>query len=150
MTLTVEQGDPHHPQATALLKQSHALMESLFSPEDNHYLEIDSLCVPEITFLVARQNDTIIGTAALANKGLYGEIKSMFVDPASRGSGAADALMVALDQAAHAQSLPVIKLETGSLLAAAHRLYVRHGFAKCGVFGNYLDNKSSLFMTKTL
>ena len=33
--IIVARTDPRHPQATALLKQSHALMESLFPPEDN-------------------------------------------------------------------------------------------------------------------
>ncbi len=32
MSVIIEPGDPRDPQATALLKQSHALMESLFPP----------------------------------------------------------------------------------------------------------------------
>ena len=38
MTLTVEPGDPRDPAASALLAQSHALMRSLFPPEDNFFL----------------------------------------------------------------------------------------------------------------
>lgn len=148
--IIVERGDPHDPQATALLQASHDLMEELFPPEDNHYLSIDALCVPEIEFLVARTNEKIIGTAAVANKGDYGEVKSMFVAPEARGTGAADALMRALEDRAKDQGLPELKLETGTLLKAAHKLYLRHGFEFCDRFGEYPDNETSVFMSKKL
>ena len=148
--LDVTRGDPRAPEAVALLEQSHALMQELFDPEDNHYLEIDALCVPTIHFFVAKLDGKILGCAALANKQTYGEIKSMFVDPASRGSGLADALMEALIADAKDQELPAIHLETGDLLKAAHRLYARHGFAICGPFGEYEESKASVFMTKAL
>jgi len=53
--IIVEPGDPKDPQATALLTQSHRLMESLFPPEDNAFLNIDELCAPDIHFFVARR-----------------------------------------------------------------------------------------------
>ena len=150
MTLRVEKGDPRHPEATALLQDSHALMEALFPPEDNHYLSIDALCTPDIHFFVARDGDRIIGTAALADKGRYGEMKSMFVAETARGKGAADALIEALETQARALSHSSIKLETGNLLTAAHRLYARHGFQTCDRFGDYPENDTSLFMSKDL
>ncbi|SHG87579.1 GNAT family N-acetyltransferase [Cognatishimia maritima] len=148
--ITVTRGDPRAPEATALLQQSHALMQELFDPEDNHFLEIDALCAPHIHFFVGHTFGKIMGCAALANMGDYGEIKSMFVDPDARGTGLADALMSALIEDAEAQGLPVLKLETGDLLKAAHRLYARQGFMECEPFGDYTANKSSIFMTKTL
>jgi hypothetical protein len=36
----IRQGDPREAGALALLQASHALMESLFPPEDNHYLSV--------------------------------------------------------------------------------------------------------------
>lgn len=148
--LIVEETDPHHPQATALLRQSHALMASLFPPEDNFYLDIDDLCADNIHFFAAREGDTILGTGALAVKDGYGEIKSMFVDEAARGKGAADALMRQIEDKAREIGLPALKLETGNVLHAAHRLYRRHGFVDCGVFGDYVEAKSSIFMEKPL
>ena len=76
--IIVERTDPRHPQATALLKQSHALMESLFPPEDNFYLDIDQLVDPQIHFFAARIGADICGTGALAVKDGFGEVKSMF------------------------------------------------------------------------
>ena len=148
--IIVEQTDPHHPQATALLKQSHALMEALFPPEDNYYLDIDQLCADNIKFFAARIGDDLLGTGALANKGTYGEIKSMFVDEAARGKGIADALMRQLEDAAREDGLAMLKLETGNVLHAAHKLYRRHGFQDCGPFGDYVEANSSIFMEKTL
>jgi len=148
--LIVEQGDPHAPQATALLQASHALMERLFPPEDNHYLSIEALCAPDIRFFIARDGDRLLGCAALANKSDYGEVKSMFVSESARGKGVADALMRQLEDFARELDLPVMRLETGNLLHAAHRLYKRYGFVKCGPFGEYRANKTSVFMEKRL
>lgn len=148
--ISVERGDPHDPEATALLEKSHALMQELFDPEDNHYLEIDALLAKHIHFFVARKSGKILGCAALAKQGNYGEIKSMFVDTDARGTGLADALMEALIADAKARGMVEMKLETGDLLKAAHRLYARHGFIDCGPFGDYEENKASIFMTMTL
>ncbi len=148
--IIVARTDPHDPQATALLQSSHALMQSLFPPEDNYYLEIDDLCAPHIHFFTARRAGTIIGTGALAIKDGYGEVKSMFVSQDARGSGAADALMRQIEDQAIEEGLSMLKLETGNVLHAAHRLYARHGFTSCGVFGDYTEAASSVFMEKQL
>ena len=59
--ILIERTSPKHPQATALLHASHALMQSLFPPEDNFYLEIDDLCVVVV-------NDACHGIFNGANK----------------------------------------------------------------------------------
>ena len=143
-------GDPRDPQATALLRQSHKLMQTLFAPEENHFLDIDQLCVPSIRFFVAREGLTTLGCVALANKGDYGEIKSMFVDPRARGKGIAHHLMRKIETEARAQGLNTVKLETGDKLTQAHSLYKAHGYVDCDPFGEYEANSSSLFMTKDL
>lgn len=142
--------DPHDPQATALLKQSHALMQSLFPPEDNFYLSIDDLCADNIHFFTAREGDMILGTGALAVKDGYGEVKSMFVSEDARGKGVGDALMRQIEDQAKIEFLRMLKLETGNVLYAAHRLYARHGFISCGPFGDYAEAASSIFMEKAL
>ena len=148
--IIVARTDPHHPQATALLKQSHALMQSLFPPEDNFYLDIDDLVAPNIHFYTARMGDDILGTGALMVKADYGEVKSMFVSESARGKGVAAALLRQIEDTARDEGLTMLKLETGDVLHAAHRLYARHGFTECGVFGDYVTAKSSIFMEKAL
>ncbi|WP_342069901.1 GNAT family N-acetyltransferase [Yoonia algicola] len=148
--IIVAQTDPHHPQATALLKQSHALMQSLFAPEDNFYLDIDDLMAPNIYFYTARMGDEVLGTGALMVKANYGEVKSMFVSESARGKGVAAALLRQIEDTARDEGLSMLKLETGNVLHPAHRLYARHGFMECGVFGDYVTAKSSIFMEKAL
>lgn len=148
--IKVMPGDPRDPQATALLRQSHMLMQTLFEPEENHFLDIDELCVPSIRFFIAREGQTALGCVALASKDGYGEIKSMFVDPRARGKGIAHHLMRQVETEARAQGLTTVKLETGDKLTQAHSLYSAHGYVDCGPFGEYEANKSSIFMTKDL
>ena len=148
--LIVEPGDPREARARALLESSHALMQDLFPPEDNYYLEIGELCTPDIHFFVAREGDRVLGTGALAVRDGYGEVKSMFTDPRARGKGVAAALLRQLEDQARALKLPVVKLETGGKLDAAIRLYERHGFIRCDRFGDYQPNQTSVFMEKRL
>ena len=58
--------------------------------------------------------------------------------------------MAALEAEARAQGLPLMRLETGDDLYPAHRLYERHGFLRCGPFGDYVDGPHSVFMEKRL
>lgn len=142
--------DPKAPDATALLSASHALMQSLFPPEDNFFLDIDALCAPDIRFFTAMEGATCLGTGALALRDGYGEVKSMFVDEAARGRGVADAILRRIEGEARNLGLAALKLETGNVLHAAHRLYARHGFTPCGPFGDYPNSRSSIFMEKAL
>lgn len=125
-------------------------MESLFPPEDNHYLSVDALRVPEIRFFVAEDGEDVLGTIALARKEGYGEVKSMFVDPSARGRGVARALLRHVESVAREMGVPVLRLETGNLLEAAIALYTAQGFRPCGAFGDYAVNGTSVFMEKAL
>ena len=148
--IIVERNNPKDPQASALLKQSHALMEELVPPEDTFFLDIDELCVSSIRFFTARIGDTIVGTGALSIKEGYGEVKSMFTSSDARGKGVASALLRQIEDEARDEKLEWLRLETGNLLHAAHRVYERHGFTRCGPFGDYPDAASSIFMEKPL
>ncbi len=148
--IVVETGDPSDPQAKALLEASHALLESLFPSTDNYYLSLDALTADHIHFFTARRGETVVGVGALADHGTYGELKSMFVEEASRGQGIADAIMRQIEDHARSLGLPILRLESGTLLHAAHKVYARHGFATCGPFGDYEEAKFSMFMEKSL
>ena len=148
--MTVQIRSAHPREAKELLEASHALMESLFPSESNHYLSLDELAVPEIRFLVAEDGNTLLGCGAVAIKPRYGEIKSMFTDPTARGKGVADAILSALTLAAEEEGLSALRLETGDSLDAAHRLYERHGFTRRGPFGDYPEDPLSIFYEKAL
>ena len=148
--LIIEAAHPLDPGPKALLEQSHTLMLSLFEPEENYFLGFEALCTPEVHFVIARENDTVLGTGAMVNKGGYGEIKSMFTSPAARGKGVAAALLRALEDQARDAGLPLLRLETADKLGAAVRLYEKSGFVRCGRFGDYVANDVSVYMEKPL
>lgn len=150
--LIVEPGDPRAPGPRALLEASHALMHALFPAEDCYGLSIDDLCSEDVAFFTARANrDTaILGVGALAIRPGYGEVKAMFTAPEARGKGVGAALLRRIEDEARARALPMIRLETGEALGDAMRLYERHGFAPCGMFGDYRPNQTSVYMEKHL
>ncbi|MBN8292290.1 GNAT family N-acetyltransferase [Rhodobacter sp. NTK016B] len=150
MAVTISPDTPRDPAVAALLQASHAYLQSLYDPEDNHFLSIDALCMPDIRFFTARLDGKPVGTAALALRSGYGEIKSMYVDPDARGHGAAKALMARLIDEGRALGLPALKLETGPRNTEAMGLYARHGFVVCGPFGDYPESPASVFMARRL
>ena len=149
--IVVESADPFDPQPRALLEASQALMQSLFPPEENSFLSLEALQADNIHFYAARRGELVLGVGALAVKDGYGELKSMFVDEASRGQGIIDALIRQLEDTARDLGLPMLRLETGTLLHAAHKVYARHGFQMCEAFGDYsADAEFSVYMEKVL
>ena len=145
-TIAVRPADPRSEEARALLGQSHALLASLYPPEHNHYLSVDALAAPHIDFWIAEGDGQPLGCIALSRLDGYGEVKSMFVDPDARGRGVGAALLTMLESRARSAGLPLLRLETGDNLDAAHRLYRRHGFTVCGPFGDYREGLHSVFV----
>ena len=143
-TVSITQEDPE--EALFLLNAHHALMESLFPSESNHYLKLDDLRKDHIRFFTARIDGQVMGCGALSLQGSYGEVKSMHVGEAARGQGIAKALLDRLILEAKRQHLPLLRLETGNKLEAAHALYKQAGFVMRGPFGDYRDDPNSLFM----
>jgi len=148
--IIVEPNSPTHPDAIRLLDASQALMQETFAAEENFALDHAALAAPDIRFFTAREGSTLLGCGAMQIKDGYAEVKSFYVSPDARGKGVGAALIRQIEDQAREESLQVLKLETGDELAAACRLYERHGFTRCGPFGAYKDNGSSVFMEKAL
>ena len=149
--LEIRPEPPRQPEIIALLEASDAFSEALYPPESNHLLDVSSLEKPTVRFFVARRGGIAIacGSIVLAEDGTA-EIKRMFVAEEARGSGCAQALMATLEQAARAEGVTALRLETGIHSHAALRLYERHGFARRGPFADYWDDPLSVFMEKPL
>ena len=79
--IIVAPADPRDEDCAALLAQSHALMQSMFSADECHFLDLDALCAPNIRFFAATDGDKTVGTGAIAIKDGYAEVKSMFTAP---------------------------------------------------------------------
>ena len=148
--VVVSLGDPKHHEVILLLKESQNLLIKLFPFEDNYAFSIDELCAENVKFFVASFNKKIIGCGAISIKPDYGEIKSMFVDKSMRGHGVAQKILDQINLEAKKEKLKVLRLETGLKLEAAVRIYIRNGFSFCNCFGEYVENKTSIFMEKSI
>jgi putative acetyltransferase len=72
------------------------------------------------------------------------EIKRMYAVPAARGTGAAVAVLRALEEHAHAMGLEELVLETGTAQPDAHRFYEREGYLPIPLFGDYVGSEVSV------
>ena len=150
MTISIEYASPKHPEIRKLLQASHDLMGSLFPADANHFLSIGALCDERVHFFGIRVEGNYQACGALAVKEDYGELKSIFTDPIERGRGLGRTIIQHIEGTARNLGLSQLKLETGSLLHDAHRLYEREGFVSCGPFGEYEPTEFSVFMCKDL
>lgn len=141
------------PDVIELIHALDAYQTSLYPPESNHLLDIQSLKAPNVLFAVARENDTdhaALGCGAVVLLDGYGELKRMFVQPDQRGRGIAKAVMTHLEDQAARHGCRLMRLETGILQAEALGLYERAGYARCGRYGDYPVDPLSVFMEKAI
>ena len=152
MTDTLIAPEPPRQDAVLdLIRQSDALMASLYPAESNHMLDIASLERPEMRFFVARRDGRVVGCGALRIGGAgQAELKRMFVDPATRGLKVGRDLLARIEDEARGLGVRLIQLETGIHQPEAIGLYRRFGYRDCGPFGSYGPDPLSLFMEKTL
>ena len=149
--MNITQEHPNQPDIVALLAQLDAYFAALYPAESNHLLDIDSLALPDVVFLTARDaNARLLGFGAFVDRGSYAEVKRMMVDPASRGQGVGGQLLGQLVARATAAGFTTLKLEAGISQPEAIGLYQRNGFKYCAPFGHYQPDPLSLFMEKAL
>jgi putative acetyltransferase len=145
--------DPRRNDVVALLLEHLDDMRATSPPESIHALDVDALAVPGITFVTARDGDVLLGCGALKELSAdHGEVKSMRTTTAARGRGVAASVLGWLLAEARTRGLSRVSLETGTqdYFAAAHRLYLRHGFVDCEPFGDYTLDPHSRYMTIAL
>jgi putative acetyltransferase len=108
-----------------------------------------------VRFFVAWRDGVAVGCGGVALFADFAELKRMYVRPAARGSGAADALIAQLEGEAAAAGLRVVRLETGPVQRAAIAFYRRHGYRECAAFEPYAsmppeNTAGSYYMEKRL
>jgi GNAT superfamily N-acetyltransferase len=101
------------------------------------------LAPPSGVFLVARQNDVVLGCAGLLFlPERVGEVKRLFVTPAARGRGLGARLMGELERVARRHGLSVLRLDTRHDLVESRRLYAALGYQEVSPFndGRYAEH----------
>ena len=120
-------------------------------PEGVHALDLAGLQMPEISFWTLWQDENLLGCGALKELDTrHGEIKSMHTHSNARGMGVAKTMLNHIMTTARQRGYERLSLETGSMaaFAPARKLYEKHGFVECPVFGDYKVDVHSVFMTK--
>jgi putative acetyltransferase len=142
---------PDQPDVLDLITELDAYQDSLYPPEARYALDLESLKQPKVLFAVARDAlGQALGCGAIVVDGQDGELKRMFVRPASRGQGVAQQLLARLEAEAEARGCRSLRLETGPFQPEALAFYARAGYARCGAFGSYPEHPLSVFMEKRI
>ncbi|ANY16773.1 GNAT family N-acetyltransferase [Bordetella pseudohinzii] len=139
------------PDVAALIAELDAYQIPLSPPESHHGVDLDALCSPGVVFLVARDEaGQALGCGGIQLNSGYAELKRMYVRPAARGQGVAQALLARLQTAAADAGIRRIHLETGARQAEALAFYRRQGYTECPPFGDYRPDPHSVFMVKVV
>lgn len=153
MTLSIQIADFVDPSLRTFL-EAHLADLAPHSPlESQHALDLAALRQPIVRLWVARKEQRIAGTCALAELNPeHEELKSMRTDPEFRGQGVASQLLCHALASAAERKLARISLETGAMdfFAPARSLYKKHGFSECQPFGSYREDPHSIYMTLAL
>jgi len=151
--MLIQTDDLSRPEIHALLNEHLQSMYTLSPPESVHALDLERLRKPEITFWSAWDGSRLLGCGALKQLDkTHGEIKSMRTPAALRRRGAGRAILAHIIAVAKSRAYERLSLETGSQEAfqPAQLLYRSFGFVHCGPFGDYVEDRNSVFMTLRL
>ncbi len=141
---------PDDEAVTALIKALDEYQLALYPAESTHLDDLETLSQANVFFIGAYLDSQLAGIGAVKKFAEYGEIKRVFVDPVTRGSGAARALMMKLEAHLLEEGLAEDRLETGTLQPEALGLYKSLGYKLRGPFGAYAEDPLSVFMYKKL
>ena len=151
--MRIEQDDLTRPPVLALLREHLAHMHAITPPEFVFAFDAAKLRAPDVTLWSVWEGERLLGCGALKQLDpSHGEVKSMRTPADARRQGAGKTVLQHIIATGRARGYQRLSLETGSHPAfePAHRLYERHGFVRCGPFGPYTANPSSVFMTLSL
>lgn len=137
---------------TLIGKLDSELTERYPDPADRHFaLSPEQVTGGGGTFLVARMAGEPVGCAALRRiDNTTGELKRMYVTPASRGLGIGRRLLAELERYAVELGLQRLVLETGADQPEALALYEHAGFTRIDRFGEYVDSPASICLGKPI
>ena len=153
MGLQISEDDLSTQEVQALIAEHLSGMHSNTPAGQVHALDIERLRVPEVTFWTAWLDDALCGCGALKElDSLSGEVKSMRTRAAFLRQGVGQAILDEIVRTARQRDYSHLFLETGTgpAFEAAHKLYLRNGFAWSGPFGDYTATDFNVFMAKEL
>ena len=153
MSVRIIPGDLGDRQVIDLLFTHTARARAETAPGSAHALDLTGLQAPDIRFWTLWEDYVLLGCGALKKLSTgHGEVKSMHVAEKARRRGSGSAILRHIIDAARADGLIRLSLETGSwdYFQAARAFYRHHGFIDCPPFGAYRPDPNSVFLTLEL
>ncbi len=147
--MIIKPGDFNHPAVKDLLKTHLSGMHENSPPDSVYALDYSELQQPNILFLTAWEEQSLLGCGALQElTAHHGEIKSMRTYQQHLRKGVAAKLLERILEVAADRQYTTISLETGSGPAfdPAIALYKKYGFESGGAFGGYEKSAFNQFM----
>lgn len=151
--MRIEQTSPDHSQIIELLELHLAAMHTHTPPEFAFALDLTELMVPEITFLAAWDDGSLMGIGALKQLSkTTAEVKSMRTHPDYLRRGVGAALLERIISEGRRLELEALFLETGTShhYDAAIALYKRFGFTSSPPFADYKASPHNQFLKLAL
>jgi len=142
---------PNTADASALVAELEAYLSPQYPPESQHGLSVEQLIKEKVAFFVLRFDGKPAGCGGIqCNGSEYAELKRFYVRPGFRKNGLGGSLLRHLEEAARAQGISVVRLETGILQHEAIGLYKKTGYKEIPAFGPYTPDPLSVFYEKQL
>jgi GNAT superfamily N-acetyltransferase len=148
------------PAAKTLVAAAQADLAARYGSGDENPVEAVEFDPPEGSFLVAFRGGEPVacgGWRTLAHFSAEGsvaedvaEIKRMYAVPDARGTGAASAILRALEDSARGHGMNRVVLETGGLQPEAIRFYEKHGYDRIVNYGYYKDEPDCISFGRDL
>ncbi len=149
--LSIAQEPPHQDAVQRLLHAADERSAALYQADSRFGLGADALTSRGVRFFVARLDGQAVGCGGFTLAApMEGELQRMFVDATLRGHGIGRSLLQAIEGAARAEGIQVMRLETGVASTEALGLYQRSGYREREPFGDYASDPRSVFMEKAL
>ncbi len=151
--MKIIQDDLTGPEIRELLEIHFAGMRSHSPIGGCHFLDIEGLKAPNVTFWSVWDNQFVAGCGALKEHDVHlGEIKSMRTHPNYLRQGVASLILDHIIAVAKNRGYLRLSLETGSgdAFIPASRLYASRGFGACPPFASYFANPFSCFYSLEL
>ncbi|TYS68271.1 GNAT family N-acetyltransferase [Sutcliffiella horikoshii] len=141
--------DVTHPAVIAFVEEHMRNLNLLSPPESNHYLDLDALRKPDVTFWSVWDGEEVIGCGALKElDAMSGEVKSMRTSSSHLRKGIGGQILQSIIDKANERGYQNLYLETGSMEAfyPAQKLYKSYGFEFCEPFADYVEDPNCVFM----
>ncbi len=146
MATVVSPEAPDSPDARVLIDELTAYLTPLSPPESQHGYDIQKLLERMVDFFVVRIDEVPAACGGIEFFGdEYAEVKRMYVRPQFRGQGLGKLILDTLVAHARERNTPLLRLETGTYMTPAVKLYKSYGFYRIKNFGDYWDDPLSTF-----